>query len=329
MDDDGNVMVVWTQGNSTFMGVYANHFSAGAWGEAVFIGNSSGKAYGAQVAVDDNGNAVAVWDQTGGANVNITAIRYSAGAWGTATVIGKGTRLSNPQVAMDDIGNAVAVWNQPDGAILNIYANQFLEGAWGPAMVIGNSAGYSNTQVAMDDNGNEVAVWQKTNGANYSIYANRYSAGSWGTETLIWDGAGDGHLSAMVAMDNNGNAVVSWYQCDGADNNIYADRYSAGAWGTATLIETSTGRHDMITVTPQVAMDDNGSAVVVWNRYHIRGSNILADFYSVVNVDVNTTSPATVPSNHGTTNLILVLMVIILAISAIVLVIRRKGRKVR
>lgn len=52
-------------------------------------------------------------------------------------------------------------------------------------------------------------------------------------------------------------------QTDGNGQNcIFANRCSAGVWGTANMIETVIGDASI----PQVAMNDNGKAVVVWRQ---------------------------------------------------------------
>ena len=58
--------------------------------------------------------------------------------------------------------------------------------------------------------------------------------------------------------------------------DIYANRYSAGDWGTATLIDTGIGGAS----NPQVAMDDSGNAVAVWDQSIDNGSDIYSNQYS-------------------------------------------------
>jgi hypothetical protein len=59
-------------------------------------------------------------------------------------------------------------------------------------------------------------------------------------------------------MDSNGNAVAVWAQA----GSIYADRYAAGSWGTAKLLETGS----LDAYVPQVAMDGHGNALGVWQQ---------------------------------------------------------------
>jgi hypothetical protein len=109
-----------------------------------------------------------------------------------------------------------------------------------------------NLQISTDNNGNAVAVWQVVtydSAYHSSIYANHLSAGVWGTAQKINTGSGFADLP-QVSMDNNGNAIAVWQQIDSSGHNrIYANRYSAGAWGMSKLLDTATGE----AASPQIA----------------------------------------------------------------------------
>ena len=265
MDNKGNAIAVWEQFDGAYFSVYSDRYTAGAWGKAKLIETATGDALDSQITMDSNGNAVAVWKQTDGAHFSIYSARYTAGAWGTPKMIDTGVGDSyNPQIAMDDHGNAVAVWMHfglPTDN--NIYVNRYSAGAWGTPKAIKTGTGTAyEPQIAMDGNGNAVAVWQQFDGTHFRIYSNRYSAGAWGKARLIETGAGKSS-DPQIAMDSKGNAEVVWEQTDGSGQNcIFANRCSAGAWGTANVIETVNGDASI----PQVAMNDNGKAVVVWRQ---------------------------------------------------------------
>ena len=199
-------------------------------------------------------------------------------SWGTAALIETDNAggAINPQVAFDASGNAVAVWQQSDGTRYHILSNRYTAStkSWGTAALIetDNTGDASNPQIAIDANGNAVVVWQKYNGDHNNIWSSRYSASaaSWSTPTYISNGVGSA-VNPQVAFDADGNAVAVWYQDDG-NTNIWSNRYTAstGLWGTAALIETNGG----YAYNPQVAIDANGNAIVVWYQdvgypYHI------------------------------------------------------------
>jgi hypothetical protein len=228
--------------------------------------SGTGEANNPQVAMDKNGNAVVVWQQNDGAHNSIYARRNVAGTWGAVTLLETGTGEAwSPQVAMDSNGNAVVVWQQYDSTNhLSLYAKRLSAGAWGTVTLLETGTGdVWSPQVAMDSNGNAVVVWQQYDSTNHlSLYAKRLSAGTWGTVTLLETGSGS-VWGPQVAMDNIGSTTVVWSQLDSSSHlSIYAKRFSAGSWGAVELLETGTGDASG----PQVAMDNRGNAVVVWQQ---------------------------------------------------------------
>ena len=78
-------------------------------------------------------------------------------------------------------------------------------------------------------------------------------------------------------MDPDGNAIAVWKQYDGTRYNILANRYTFGSgWGTAGLIETDNAGDATY---PQVAMDQDGNAIVVWMQYDGTRNNIWANHF--------------------------------------------------
>jgi hypothetical protein len=281
LDSNGNAIAVWYQSDGTKNNIYANRFNGSAWGIAELIETGEGNAFNPQVALDSNGHAIAVWTQYDGANDNIYANRFNGTAWGTAELIETDDAGSafNPQVAVDSNGHAIAVWQQSDSqdfeGLINIYANRFNGSAWGIAELIEtDDAGRAiNPQVAVDNNGHAIAVWHQYDGTKYNIYANRFNGTAWGTAELIeTDDAGNA-FNPQVALDSNGNAIAVWYQYDGANDNIYANRFNGSSWGTAQLVENESGRAD----SPQVALDSNGNAIAVWTQWDGTALSIYAN----------------------------------------------------
>jgi hypothetical protein len=194
------------------------------------------------------------------------------GTWGTAERIDVDDAGDawEPQVAVDASGNAVAVWVQG-----NIWSNRWTPGGgWGTAERIEESASSASTfypQVAIDASGNAVAVWnqaawQQTGGLRENTWSNRWtSIDGWGTAELIGvDSADTGnstHPDPQVAVDASGNAVAVWTQ-SGTRGNFWSNRWTPrSSWGTAELIGTDDAA---VAELPQVAVDANGNAVVVW-----------------------------------------------------------------
>ena len=89
----------------------------------------------------------------------------------------------------------------------------------------------------------------------------------WGTAGAVeTDDTGDAG-SPQVAMDDAGKAIAVWRQYDGSQFSIYANYFDGKEWDSAELIETSTTGNANY---PQIAMNGDGKAMVVW-EYRVSG----------------------------------------------------------
>ena len=141
---------------------------------------------------------------------------------------------------------------------------------WGPASEIvstittelGNAA---KADIAFSADGSAIAVWQQSDGTRTNIWANHYtSINGWGSARLIeTDDLGNAE-APRVAIDDTGRAIAVWQQSNGTVFNIVAARFvPATGWGLAKAIET-TDLGDA--VQPQVAIQADGPAVVLWSQ---------------------------------------------------------------
>ncbi|MCW8966051.1 MAG: hypothetical protein OQK82_05105, partial [Candidatus Pacearchaeota archaeon] len=285
INDNGNAMAVWEQFDGVSHNVWANHYdSQSGWGTAERIENNSQdrKVYfHPEVMMDKNGNAIAVWQKTSAGVVSIWANRYDASlGWQTAQTIETNDRYHayDPQIAMDAAGNAVVVWGQYDGKRYNILSNRYdMSTGWSTEEIIDNNTSGSafDVQISMDSQGNAVAVWQqaeakgkdKDKDKDYHVWANYYDLESgWSAAQQIEaNDEGDKlYYHPQVAMDDKGNAIAVWQQLDGETVGIWANHLVNRIWSTAEVIEPIDFAHSL---NPQVAMDVDGNAVVVWEQY--------------------------------------------------------------
>lgn len=98
--------------------------------------------------------------------------------------------------------------------------------------------------------------------------------GQWGTATALESSGGDVSVP-QAAFDSSGNALVVWAQHDGTYTSIFANRYTAmsDSWSGAVLLETSHGDASA----PEVAIDTEGNALVVWQQHDGTYSSIYAN----------------------------------------------------
>ncbi|MBW1762702.1 MAG: hypothetical protein JRG67_14785 [Deltaproteobacteria bacterium] len=287
VDPNGNATAVWAQSDGTWNNIWSNRYTAGiGWGVAELIEtDDTGDATSPQVAVDPNGNVRAVWAQFDGTRISIWSNRYTMGlGWGSAELVETDDAgdATSPQVAVHANGNATAVWRHKDGPQFNIWSSQYTVGVgWGVVELLetDNMLPAFDPQVAVDRNGNATVVWRQFAGNRNSIWSNRYTAGvGWGVAGLLeTDDAGHA-FDPQVAVDPNGNATAVWYQLTGTRNNIWSNRYTAGiGWDTAQLIESDDIDHAR---DPQVSVDPNGNATVVWRQSDGTRDNIWSNEYA-------------------------------------------------
>jgi hypothetical protein len=135
-----------------------------------------------------------------------------------------------------------------------------------------------NPKIVMNSAGDAMAVWSQTDGSVFSIWANRYIPGyGWEEAGIIeYDTIRDAS-QPDVAINDNGDAIAVYRQYDGIWNNIWANHYTNDqGWGDPQLLELNNTQEMS---DPQVSMNDDGDAVVVWHSQGIP-SNISACNYT-------------------------------------------------
>ncbi|MBL0226644.1 MAG: hypothetical protein IPQ16_14045 [Geobacteraceae bacterium] len=281
MDAQGNALVTWGSSDGSLAHLWGKRYNAASgWGTAFQADTSVYGLGDYQLAMNVQGNAVAVYTASVAGVVQATYL--PATSWQAAALIENDNHgdAGAPQVAMDTQGNATAVWEQSDGERYSIWAARYSPATgWGTPEVIepDPTQNARAPRVAMDAQGNAIAVWPHFDGIRYNIWANRYTAGGgWGEPVLLETDDGDARVP-RIAMDAAGNAVVVWFQNDGARNNIWANRYTVDlGWGTPTLIENN---NDGAASAPQVAMDAIGNAMAVWDQDDGKRNNIWSSRY--------------------------------------------------
>ena len=132
-------------------------------------------------------------------------------------------------------------------------------------------------QIVFDAKGNALAVWHQYDGIRKNIWANHYVAGrGWGNADRIENSNAGEARFPQIAMDAAGNALAVWSQSDGTRYNIWANRYVAGSWGSAELVETNDSSDAF---SPQIAIDAAGNGLAVWEQYDGRSFNAWANRY--------------------------------------------------
>ena len=133
-----------------------------------------------------------------------------------------------------------------------------------------------------------MAIWRQNDGTNTNILGNRFTpargGGSWGATTLVGSASAGDADTPQIAFDANGNAMAVWTQVDLTSyyfSDMWASRFTAsaggGSWGTATLIAPNNMGN---AINPQIAIDVNGNALVVWVQFYGFSRDIWSNRFS-------------------------------------------------
>ena len=233
------------------------------------------------VAMDAEGDFVVAWSSfgQGGSAYEVYAQRFNAAGVAQGSEIHVNTFTTNnqaiPSVAMDADGDFVITWTSTgqDGNLDGVYARRY--NAAGVAQ--GNefrvntftTSSQGRSRVAMNADGDFVITWTSSgqDDSSFGVYAQRYSATGMalGSEFRVNTYTTDRQTHAMVAMDADGDFVITWssYSQDGSVYGVYAQRYSAAgvALGSEFRVNTFTTGHQLRST---VAMDSDGDFVVTW-----------------------------------------------------------------
>jgi len=238
------------------------------------------------VAVNSNGLSLAAWDQftynTGGP-YTIGAAVQSGGKWGAPfTISGSDGFSMSPKVAVGVDGTMAVSWIYENAAL----TLQKVQVAVKPAGAAGwttstlaqwSPGGVSITQfapVGVDDAGNVTAVWLVWDGTRHTVQAaTMLKGGAWlGAVTL--SGSDDG-LYPSVAVNTAGDASVV-YSLSPYSNYLsgtyarYVSRSGpTGTWSSPLTISETIPSSVGYVQYPQVALDKNALATVIYTGYGV------------------------------------------------------------
>ena len=116
-------------------------------------------------------------------------------------------------------------------------------------------------QVVIDRHGNAVVTWSGAEQAGPYRPQLRRRTASGTLGPIITLSPTSGGEAPQLAMDANGNALAVWTHYDGTNDRIQLRRYSTA--GRLSAVQTLSPAGEDANG-PQVAIDRNGNAVVVW-----------------------------------------------------------------
>ncbi len=276
VDGDGNVMVVWerTTGADETVIQAASRPAGGAWQAPVDVSEPSVTASDEEpwVAADERGDVTAVWKREG---VVQSALRPVGEGWQAPVDVSEpGVEALTPQAAADAAGDATAVWMvQVEGRLLPRTAYRPAGGDWGAPTDIADGEEGGDPQIALDAHGDTLVVW--TGAGLWGAY--RPAGGEWQAPVAI-SAVGEEIQFPRLALDAHGDALVAWgsdtYAVGGYERVKVAYRPASGGWEAATTLSEDGGN-----ASPgAAAFDQQGNAVVIWQRQSDSGEAIQAAY---------------------------------------------------
>jgi hypothetical protein len=176
---------------------------------------------------------------------------------------------TGPDLAVSGSGTATVVWSARSGSgAFTVYARQIsASGTRGTTRQLSASGQDALApQVAVAPTGTATVTWVRSNGTNFVVQARRILPGGTPEEsTKTLSGSGQDSAAPQVAVSPGGAATVVWKRFDGAHYLVQERRIAADGTLEASAHTLSESGQDA--VEPQVAVDGNGKATVVWTRF--------------------------------------------------------------
>ncbi|MEZ0375111.1 MAG: hypothetical protein ACAI44_38855, partial [Candidatus Sericytochromatia bacterium] len=287
MDASGGFVITWRGNNhdGSDYGVYAQRYSStgGVLGSEfqvnTFTGNNQVEP---DIAMEANGDFVIVWESQpsqDGSGIGIFAQRYESDGDRIGSEFKVNTytisNQSTPAIAMDNDGDFVVTWtdNGQDGNSDGIFGQRFTSGgaSVGSEFLVNTyvSGRQTRSSVDMDAAGDFVVIWESENqdGSSYGIFGQRYSSSGSrsGSEFRVNDYTTNGQHLASVAMESDGDFVVTWDRFIPFNSiyGVYGQRFaSTGATvGSEFQVNITTSA---TVLAPAVAVDADGDFIITW-----------------------------------------------------------------
>lgn len=283
----GQAMLAWASSDGTRFRIQARTLSAtGVLGPIKTI-SRRGNAREPEVAIDANGNAAFIWEIPLPGGKQIQARTLSAtGILGPLLRLSPANKYSSSaRVGIDTDGDVIFSWAYFTGAFYSVQARTLsAAGVLGSVLTL-SPAGQDTgpPELAVQPNGSAVFVWW----ADGEIQARRlFSTGALGPIKTISPSSPFNQLDSDVAVDRRGRAVFTWSFYNGTSYQVQARTLSArDVLGPMRAISQPDGYNAGTGMSPQVAVDIDGDAVITW-VFHVDSTHSRAQARALSNAEV-------------------------------------------
>jgi hypothetical protein len=191
---------------------------------------------------------------------------FAAGSWSPAVVIAASQPSPTPNAfAVNSTGNELWVAAPPVGGGYQVQvAQRSFGGTWGPQTTIFSVTNrfvttVSGLSASIGPNNNASATWLSSGSIMVAL---RSPAGAWQAPLAVATGSGS-PSGLVVKSDAQGNGYAAWSEFTAAGSVVEAVTWTAsGAVGNVAQL-SGLGLSEF---SPDLAVNDSGTAVVVWTQ---------------------------------------------------------------
>jgi len=318
IDSSGNFVICWVDERNGDMGdIYAQRYDSlgDTVGASFRVNDDPGTGWqdDPSIGMSAAGDFVICWrDDRSHYSGDIYAQRYNS----SGDTVGANFRVNDdlgtdyqqsPWVATDAAGDFVICWQDQRSGNYDIYAQRYNSSGdtAGANFRVNDDPGIESQaypSIAMDAAGDFVICWyDRRASSDYDIYAQRYnsSGDTVGANFKVNDVGTSYQRHPSVAMDADGDFVISWEDNRGGNSDIYAQRYnSSGDTVGVNFRVNNVGTGSQMK--PKIAIDSAGDFTICWvdnrsgnydiyaQRYNSSGGSVGPNFR--VNDDLGTSS---------------------------------------
>lgn len=286
LDSKGDAVVVWISHGAEYSVQAATRSGlTGSWQAPTTLQNLGTMTVAEprpDLAVNQRGDAIAIWQRYGAGKEAVEAAGRPAGSVWQApeTLSTEAVALHPAEVGIDTAGAATAVWEEHVGIYgLIVASNKPASGKWQHPVALSAEGDNANEpRVAVDAKGDAVAAWERPESGEEIIEATDWQASTsaWRPSVKLTKPAEIKEpANQEVAIDGKGDAVVTWSWLKESTHDIVEaaeSQVSSSAWQAPVVLSPPGG---LTEEKPQVAVNEQGNAVVVWERFN--GANEIVE----------------------------------------------------
>ncbi len=313
IDDSGNFVVAWTQGNDILMRRFMADGTAIDGADVQVNVATANIQRNASINMNGAGNFVIAWegDGIGGAEgIFVRQGSMAGGLIGSDIRVHASTTAQDPSVGIADSGNFVVAWDDGLGDVFFFQYNNAGTPQTGGQVDVAFQFSAGSASVDMAGDG-RFAVAYKATGIGFGVYARQFDAAGAAVALpqIINTSIAGNQTHPSISMNDAGDFIVAWEgtgdQAGHIDaNGVFAQKIAAN--GTKVGVEfrvnqTTTNSQDRASV----VMLDHDNFVVVWTGSDGAQTDVFARQFGAtatptLDLDLNNSSGAT-GNNFSTT----------------------------